>query len=62
MPVGFSWREELGWAPATDFETGLRQTVRWYLTHAAWLQRVANGEYGAYYQAVYEREWGTRPS
>ncbi len=55
-------QEELGWAPATEFETGLRKTVRWYLEHAAWLQRVASGEYGAYYQAVYEREWGTRPS
>ena len=30
---------ELGWAPARDFETGLRKTVRWYLDNDAWLRR-----------------------
>jgi dTDP-glucose 4,6-dehydratase len=27
---------ELGWAPARDFETGLEQTVRWYLDNQDW--------------------------
>ncbi|MCX9079737.1 MAG: dTDP-glucose 4,6-dehydratase [Candidatus Methanoperedens sp.] len=27
---------DLGWQPATDLDTGLRQTVRWYQDHAAW--------------------------
>ena len=26
-------RNELGWGPAHSFETGLRETVRWYLEH-----------------------------
>ena len=29
-------KRELGWAPKTDFESGLAQTVRWYLDHEAW--------------------------
>ncbi|PKO83664.1 MAG: dTDP-glucose 4,6-dehydratase [Betaproteobacteria bacterium HGW-Betaproteobacteria-11] len=28
---------ELGWRPQTGFAEGLRQTVRWYLDHPAWL-------------------------
>ena len=31
---------ELGWAPAEDFEGGLRRTVRWYLDNGRWLERV----------------------
>ena len=27
-------RRELGWTPRHDFETGIRDTVRWYLDHA----------------------------
>ena len=27
---------ELGWEPKVDFETGLEQTVRWYLDNQAW--------------------------
>jgi dTDP-glucose 4,6-dehydratase len=29
---------ELGWRPAQDFESGLRQTVRWYLDHPNWVE------------------------
>ena len=39
---------ELGWTPQETFATGLRKTVRWYLEHADWVQRVASGAY---------REW-----
>ncbi len=33
-------RRELGWTPAHDFDTGLRETVRWYLDHQDWVRRV----------------------
>jgi len=33
-------RSELGWTPRRDFESGLRETVRWYLDHAAWCEAV----------------------
>ena len=29
-------RAELDYAPAHAFETGIRQTLRWYLDHEAW--------------------------
>ncbi|CAK0751546.1 dTDP-glucose 4,6-dehydratase 2 [Gammaproteobacteria bacterium] len=36
---------ELGWRPRENFETGLRATVRWYLDHQAWTERVMSGAY-----------------
>lgn len=29
-------QQELGWKPTNDFESGLRQTVRWFLDNQAW--------------------------
>lgn len=36
---------ELGWVPEQTFETGIRQTVQWYLDNKQWWERVLNGEY-----------------
>ncbi len=36
---------ELGWRPAETFDSGIRKTVQWYLTHADWVQRVQSGAY-----------------
>ncbi|MGJ0507222.1 MAG: dTDP-glucose 4,6-dehydratase [Methylocystis sp.] len=36
---------ELGWRPQQTFETGLRQTVQWYLDHPAWWQAIRSGKY-----------------
>jgi dTDP-glucose 4,6-dehydratase len=33
-------QKELGWTPAHGFEQGIRETVRWYLDHQAWVQTV----------------------
>jgi len=38
-------KDELGWAPAESFETGLQKTIDWYLNHDAWVKRVQSGEY-----------------
>jgi len=38
-------REELGWTPRIDFETGLRETVEWYLENEEWWKRVESGAY-----------------
>lgn len=38
-------RRELGWAPRHSFDEGLRATVRWYLEHEAWWERVRTGVY-----------------
>jgi dTDP-glucose 4,6-dehydratase len=39
-------RRELGWAPRHAFESGLRETVRWYLGHHGWCEAVQAGKYG----------------
>jgi dTDP-glucose 4,6-dehydratase len=36
---------ELGWRPAHRFESGIRQTVRWYLEHPEWVARARSGAY-----------------
>jgi len=37
---------ELGWKPAETFDTGLRKTVEWYLSHRdTWCKRVLDGSY-----------------
>ena len=36
---------ELGWQPTETFATGLEKTVRWYLTHADWVEHITSGEY-----------------
>lgn len=36
---------ELGWKPSQTFETGMTQTVDWYLSHQPWVQRVLDGSY-----------------
>ena len=33
-------QRELGWTPAHTFEEGIRETVRWYLDHQAWVKTV----------------------
>ncbi len=38
-------RSTLGWTPRERFESGLRRTVRWYLDHAAWVERITSGKY-----------------
>ncbi len=36
---------ELGWRPRETFETGIRKTVEWYLSHDAWTRAVTSGQY-----------------
>jgi dTDP-glucose 4,6-dehydratase len=38
-------QNELGWQPSQTFETGIAQTVDWYLSHQPWVQRVLDGSY-----------------
>jgi dTDP-glucose 4,6-dehydratase len=35
----------LGWRPHVDFESGLEQTVDWYLANPGWVERVRDGSY-----------------
>ena len=38
-------RAELGWTTRHDLDSGLRETVRWYLEHEGWCERVQSGSY-----------------
>lgn len=33
-------KEELGWYPETDFEVGIKKTIKWYLDNQKWMQNV----------------------
>jgi len=44
---------ELGWAPGHRFEEALAATVRWYVEHRAWWERILTGEYLRYYEKQY---------
>jgi len=44
---------QLGWKPAYTFEQGIQETIRWYLDHQEWADRVTSGEYQKYYQKMY---------
>jgi len=38
-------RDECGWEPKESFDTGIRKTVRWYLSNQEWVDDVRSGEY-----------------
>jgi len=46
--------KELGWKPEETFESGLRKTVEWYLSHTAWVNRVKSGEYQSWLDKQYQ--------
>ena len=47
---------DLGWYPETDFETGIRKTVKWYLEHQDWVNEVVSGDYQKYYEEMYRNK------
>lgn len=48
-------RTQLGWKPKYTFETGIQETIQWYLDHSAWVDWVTSGEYQEYYSEMYDR-------
>jgi dTDP-glucose 4,6-dehydratase len=38
-------RDELGWEPKEDFESGFRKTVKWYLNNREWTDNILSGDY-----------------
>ncbi len=45
--------QELGWIPEIGFETGMRQTIEWYLQNPSWVEHVRSGAYRTYYDRMY---------
>ena len=46
-------QRELQWKPAFTFESGVAQTVAWYLDNKGWWERIRSGEYARYYEQQY---------
>lgn len=44
---------ELGWKPKYTFETGIRQTIDWYLENREWWENIISGEYANYFEKMY---------
>ena len=44
----------LGWAPRTDFEAALRETVAWYVNNEWWWRKIKSGEFKEFYRRQYE--------
>lgn len=44
---------ELGYQPVTNFDSGMRKTLRWYLDNEAWWRAVINGSYQSWMSAQY---------
>lgn len=47
-------QNELGWIPKYTFETGIAETIKWYLDNREWWERIKSGEYMAYYERMYK--------
>lgn len=50
--------EELGWKPKHNFETGIHETIRWYLDNQDWWKRIQTGEYQKYFAEQYGSRLG----
>lgn len=46
-------RKDLGWKPKYNFETGIVETINWYLDNQDWIKKVKSGEYQKYYERMY---------
>lgn len=51
-------REDLGWEPKHNYESGIRETIQWYLNNTGWIEQVVNGTYQDYYKMQYQSSLG----
>lgn len=49
---------ELGWKPKHSFETGIKETIQWYLDNKDWWTRIQSGVYQEYYAKQYGERLG----
>jgi dTDP-glucose 4,6-dehydratase len=46
--------QELGWKPKYNFDTGITQTIKWYLENQEWVQHIVSGEYLRFMESYYK--------
>lgn len=44
---------DLNWKPQETFESGIRKTVEWYLTHQQWVDNIKSGNYKTWIEKNY---------
>jgi len=47
---------QLGWKPAISFESGMEETINWYIENTKWIENIVTGEYLNYYKKMYEKD------
>ena len=50
--------KDLGWYPETNFETGIRKTVKWYFENQERVNEVTSEDYQKYYEQMYGNKLG----
>lgn len=45
--------KELGWFPETEFEAGIKKTIKWYMENATWWESILGGGYRDYYNSKF---------
>ncbi|WP_462410962.1 dTDP-glucose 4,6-dehydratase [Neobacillus sp. Marseille-QA0830] len=46
-------RTELGWQPKHNFDTGIKETIDWYLNNREWWENIISGDYQEYFKSQY---------
>jgi dTDP-glucose 4,6-dehydratase len=46
---------ELGWKAEYNFDTGIKQTIQWYLDNEDWLNSMLDDSYQEYYEKMYHK-------
>lgn len=46
-------KENLDWSPECTFETGIKQTINWYLDNQQWVSRIISGDYKEWIKGQY---------
>ena len=49
---------DLGWKPTTQFDDGIKKTIKWYLDNRSWWENIITGEYKDYYTKMYSNRHG----
>ena len=44
---------ELGWKPKYNFDSGIKETIKWYIDHEDWMKEITSGDYISYYEKMY---------
>lgn len=46
--------KELGWKPIYQFNTGIQETIQWYLDHKEWWEHIISGDYQNYFHKIFK--------